>query len=151
MCNRKKQSPAPYGRWGGVRAAAQAGFSLMEIIIVTILIGGIVAFAASQIMGGGDKARHNLASAQIQTLAQKIQQYEMDTGRLPATLEDLVREPGGVAGWLGPYARAADLVDPWKTPIAYRAPGERQRFDLISLGADRKPGGSSVDGDIRFE
>jgi len=149
MCNHNKQSPSPYGRGGGVRA--QAGFSLMEIIIVTILIGGIVAFAASQIMGGGDKARHNLASAQIQTLAQKIQQYEMDTGRLPATLEDLVREPGGVAGWLGPYARAADLVDPWKTPMTYRAPGERQRFDLISLGADRKPGGSSVDGDIRFE
>jgi len=129
----------------------QAGFSLMEIIIVTILIGGIVAFAASQIMGGGDKAKYNLASAQIQTLAQKIQQYELDTGRLPASLDDLVRPPEGVAGWLGPYARAGDLVDPWKTPIEYRAPGEGQRFDLLSLGADRTPGGSSVNGDIRYE
>jgi len=132
----------------------QAGFSLMEIIIVTILIGGIVAFAASQIMGGGDKgdkAKHNLATAQIQTLAQKIEQYEMDTGRLPSALSDLTNAPAGVPGWLGPYARASDLVDPWKTPIEYRAPGERGRFDLVSLGADRKPGGSSVDGDIRYE
>jgi len=131
--------------------AGQAGFSLMEIIIVTILIGGIVAFAASKIMGGSDQARYQLASAQIQSLAHKIQQYEMDTGRLPSTLEDLVRAPEGVAGWLGPYTRTGDLIDPWKTPIEYRAPGERQRFDLVSLGADRKPGGSSVDGDIRFE
>jgi len=129
----------------------QAGFSLMELIIVTILIGGIVAFAASQIMGGGDKAKHHLASAQIQTLAQKIQQYEMDTGTLPATLDDLLRAPDGIAGWLGPYARAGDLVDPWKTPIEYRVPGQGQRFALLSLGADRKPGGNSVDGDIRFE
>jgi len=143
ICKRSRNRSRP--------RAAQAGFSLMEIIIVTILIGGIVAFAASQIIGGGDKAKHNLASAQIQTLAQKIQQYEMDTGRLPGALDDLVREPGGVSGWLGPYARGDDLMDPWKTPIQYRTPGERQRFDLVSLGADRKPGGSSVDGDIRFE
>lgn len=135
----------------GSGRALQSGFSLMEIIIVTILIGGIVTFAARQILGGSDKAKYNLASAQIETLAQKVHQYEMDTGTLPATLDDLVRQPGNISGWLGPYAKADDIVDPWKTPIEYRAPGESQRFDLISLGADRKAGGSSVDGDIRYE
>lgn len=133
------------------RRALHSGFSLMEIIIVTILIGGIVTFAARQILGGSDKAKYNLASAQIETLAQKVHQYEMDTGTLPTTLDDLVRQPGNISGWLGPYAKNDDIVDPWKTPIEYRAPGDNQRFDLISLGADRKPGGSSVDGDIRYE
>ncbi len=133
------------------RRAAQAGFSLIEIIIVTILIGGIVAFAASQILGGGDQARFRLAQSQVQTVAQKVQQFEMDTGVLPGALAELVSAPGNAAGWLGPYAKAADLNDPWKTPLEYRVPGENGRFDLVSYGADRKPGGESVDADIRYE
>ncbi|MBJ6981429.1 MULTISPECIES: type II secretion system protein GspG [unclassified Luteimonas] len=133
------------------RRSTQAGFSLIEIIIVTILIGGIVAFAASQILGGGDNARFRLAQSQVQTVAQKIQQFEMDTGVLPATLGELVSAPGNASGWLGPYAKAADLNDPWKTPLEYRVPGETGRFDLVSYGADRKPGGESVDADIRYE
>lgn len=131
--------------------STQRGFSLMEIIIVTILIGGIVAFAARQVLGGGDRANYRIAEAQVQTLAQKIDQYQMDTGRLPNTLQDLVVQPGDAPGWLGPYARADDLVDPWKTPIVYRVPGDGRPFDLVSLGADRSPGGQSVNADIRFE
>ncbi|TDK20624.1 type II secretion system protein GspG [Luteimonas aestuarii] len=129
----------------------QAGFSLLEIIIVTVLIGALVAFAASQVLSGGDRANYRIAEAQIQTLAQKIDQYQMDTGRLPNALQDLVVQPGDATGWLGPYARADDLVDPWKTPIEYRVPGDGRPFDLVSLGADRSPGGQSVNADIRFE
>ena len=144
------------GRGHGPRGFApgrrmQGGFSLMEIIIVTILIGGIVAFAARQVLGGGDRAKYNLAQAQIQTLAQKIEQYQMDTGTLPATLQDLVTQPGNAAGWLGPYPKADDIVDPGKTPIEYRAPGDGRRLDLVSLGADRAAGGNSVDADLRYE
>ena len=51
------------------------GFSLIEIILVVVLIGGIVAFAASRILGGGDRAKANLAKAQVQTIAEKVQQY----------------------------------------------------------------------------
>lgn len=133
------------------RPSTQAGFSLIEIIIVTILIGGIVAFAASQILGGGDQARFRLAQSQVQTVAQKIQQFEMDTGSLPNALEELVTQPGNATGWLGPYAKATDLNDPWKTPLEYRVPGETGPFDLVSLGADRQPGGESVDADVKYE
>lgn len=133
------------------RRAAQAGFSLIEIIIVTVLIGGIVAFAATKILGGGDRANHNLARAQVQTLAQQVESYQMDTGSLPNSLEDLVRQPGGVDGWLGPYAKESALKDPWGTPYEYRVPGDNQAFELISLGADRQAGGESVDADIRYE
>ena len=38
-----------------VQKASQAGFSLIEIIVVVVLIGGIVAFAASKILGGQDR------------------------------------------------------------------------------------------------
>lgn len=131
--------------------AAQAGFSLIEIIVVVVLIGGIVAFAASRILGGGDRAKVKLAQAQLQTLAEKVQQFQMDTGALPADLNALVAAPAGVAGWLGPYAKQADLKDPWMRPVQYKLPGEGRAFDLVSLGADGAPGGDSVDADLRFE
>ena len=59
--------------------------------------------------------------------------------------------PGNAPGWLGPYAKESELQDPWKNPIDYRIPGETQRFDLVSLGADGKAGGDSVDADIKNE
>jgi general secretion pathway protein G len=131
--------------------AAQAGFSLIEIILVVVLIGGIVAFAATRILGGGDRAKVNLAKAQVQTLAEKVQQYEMDTGALPARLEDLVDAPAAAGGWLGPYAKASELKDPWNHPYVYAVPGEGKPFDLSSLGKDGQAGGDSVDADIRYE
>jgi len=130
---------------------AQGGFSLIEIILVVVLIGGIVAFAATRILGGGDRARVNLAKAQVQTLAEKVHQYEMDTGTLPNALGDLVAQPGGASGWLGPYAKDAELRDPWNTPYEFTMPGNGQPFEIVSYGADRKPGGDSVNADIRYE
>ena len=132
-------------------AAAQAGFSLIEIILVVVLIGGIVAFAASRILGGGDRAKVNLTKAQVQTLADKIQQFQGDTGTLPGSLSDLVKAPGGAVGWLGPYAKDAEMKDPWNHPYVYTVPGEKGPFDLVSLGADGKTGGDSVNADIHYE
>lgn len=128
---------------------AQGGFSLIEIILVVVLIGGIVAFAATRILGGGDRAKVNLTKAQVQTLAEKVNQFEMDTGTLPQSLDELVQSSAN--GWLGPYAKEAELKDAWGTAYEYRAPGESGPFDIVSLGADRKSGGDSVAADIRNE
>ena len=116
-----------------------------------VLIGGIVAFAATRILGGGDRAKVNLARAQVQTIAEKIQQFDMDTGNLPASLDELVTAPGNATGWLGPYAKSSELKDPWNHPFEYRVPGDGQPFDLVSLGKDGKPGGTSVDADIKYQ
>ena len=45
--------------------ASQAGFSLIEIILVVVLIGGIVAFAATRILGGGYRAYPGYSVAQV--------------------------------------------------------------------------------------
>ena len=172
MCNRRFQTRRPadgglpsdnyrgplcdVGRGDGFispafRPRSQRGFSLIEIILVVVLIGGIVAFAATRILGGGDRAKANLAKAQVQTMAEKVQQYEMDTGSLPNSLDQLVTAPGSATGWLGPYAKTAELKDPWNHPFEYTVPGDGQPFDLISLGKDGKPGGTSVDADIKYQ
>jgi general secretion pathway protein G len=144
MRNRRSMTRSP-------SAALQRGMSLIEIIIVIVLIGAVLAFVGSRVLGGKDRGDYNIAKAQIQTMAGKVESFQMDTGRLPTALEELVTQPSDVNGWLGPYAKPAELKDPWGRPLEYRAPGESGPFDLVSLGKDGKPGGTSVDGDIKYE
>lgn len=132
-------------------AASQRGMSLIEIIIVIVLIGAVLTFVGNRVLGGADRAKANLAKSQVITLAQKVEQFQMDTGRLPGSLDELATEPGSAPGWLGPYAKAAELRDPWGHEIVYRAPGEAGPFDLVILGKDGQVGGSSYDSDIRYE
>ncbi|MEG1680038.1 type II secretion system major pseudopilin GspG [Stenotrophomonas sp. PS02298] len=131
--------------------ARQAGMSLLEIIIVIVLIGAVLTLVGSRVLGGADRGKANLGKTQIQTLASKVENYKLDTGRLPSKLEDLSTQPAGVAGWLGPYSKPAEFNDPWGNPVQYRVPGEGRPFDLISLGADGQPGGESYNADIRYE
>ena len=58
---------------------------------------------------------------------------------------------GNAAGWLGPYAKPAELKDPWNHAYVYRVPGDGQPFDLASLGKDGQPGGESVDADVKYQ
>ncbi|MBS0213058.1 MAG: type II secretion system major pseudopilin GspG [Proteobacteria bacterium] len=130
---------------------AQRGFSLLEIMIVIVLIGVIVGLIGARIFGASDQAKYHLAQTQVDTIASKIEQYQSDTGNLPPNLEALVTAPGGVNGWLGPYAKEKDLKDPWNNPLVYKVPGESGPYDLISYGRDGKPGGDGVDQDIHHQ
>lgn len=131
--------------------SSQSGMSLLEIIIVLVLIGLVVTFVGSRVIGGADRGKANLAKSQIQTLAGKVENYQLDTGSLPSKLEDLVTQPGNATGWLGPYAKEAELKDPWGHVIDYRVPGDNKPFDLVSLGKDGQPGGESFNADIKYE
>jgi general secretion pathway protein G len=126
----------------------QRGMSLLEIIIVIVLIGAVLTVVGSRVLGGADRGKVGVARTQINTLAMKVENYQLDTGKLPSKLEDLVTAPGGVSGWLGPYAKASELNDPWGNAVEFRAPGEGRAFDLVSLGKDGRSGGSSHDADI---
>ncbi len=124
------------------------GMSLIELMIVIVLIGSVLALITSRIMGGQDRANVRITETQLITLAGKIDQFRMDTGKLPESLEHLVTSPGGTS-WLGPYAKTEELKDPWGTAIEYRRPGASGPFELVSLGADAQAGGDSVNQDIR--
>ena len=128
------------------------GFSLMEIMIVVVLIAAIATFAFNKILGGSDQAKVHLAHAEVDTMGGKVEQYQSDVGSLPPTLEALVKAPGNSSGWLGPYAKEQELKDPWNHPYEYHVPGEGgAAYDLLSYGKDGKPGGESVDADIRHQ
>ncbi len=127
------------------------GFTLIEIIVVIVLIGLIATIVGNRIFGGADRAKHKLAETQIETVASKVEQYQQDVGSLPPNLDALVKAPAGAAGWLGPYAKEAELKDPWGHALEYHAPGTNGPYDLVCYGRDGKPGGDSVDADIRHQ
>lgn len=131
-----------YGR----ASRGQAGFSLIEILIVVALIALIAGMVANQVFGGQDRAKVKMAQSQIAALAGKVSEYENDTGDLPQRLEDLVSSSSNAKGWLGPYSKESELKDPWNTPFEYSQSG--RSFVITSYGADRKPGGAGVDADI---
>lgn len=128
-------------------AHAARGFTLIEIVIVIVLIGGILAVVGGKIVNNKNRADAKLAETALHSLAAQIGMYESDVGGLPEGLDALVKSPGNADGWLGPYAKQADLVDPWKKPIEYRRAGD-DSFELVSLGADKRAGGEGVDKDI---
>ena len=131
--------------------AGQGGFTLLEIMIVIVLIGLIATFVGNRILGASDRAKVGLAKSQVDTIAGKIDQYQTDVGSLPPDLEALVKAPGNSTGWLGPYAKEQEIKDPWGHPLEYHVPGASGPFDLISYGRDGKPGGDSVDADIKHQ
>jgi len=125
------------------------GMSLLELVVVIVLIGTVLAVVGGKIVANKHRAEAKLAETQLKTLAQQIDSYQSDVGSYPDTLLQLVTAPGNAAGWLGPYAKAKDFQDPWQHPIEYRKPGEGDApYQLISLGVDGKPGGDGVDKDI---
>ncbi len=126
----------------------QTGFTLIELAVVIVLIGTIMAVAISSISKNRKQANARLATTQLNLLAQKVSEYQSDVGSLPDTLDALVKAPGNVEGWLGPYADQKQLKDPFGSPIEYHNPGTDAEFELVCLGADKKAGGEGFDKDI---
>ena len=125
------------------------GFTLIEMIAVIALIAAIAAMVGGKIIQSKHKADYNLARTALQTLATEVDQYQGDVGRYPETLQQLVTAPSNADGWIGPYAKASELQDPWHRPIEYTVTaGGEVPYQLKSLGVDGKPGGDGVDKDI---
>ena len=130
------------------------GFSLIEIIIVITLIGGILAWAATNLFGKQEQAQARIGKAKIIALSGPLDLYKLDTGKYPTTqegLKALVQAPPGVPNWNGPYVANADVLkDPWRNDLIYRSPGTDNRpFEIISLGADGQEGGDGANKDLK--
>jgi general secretion pathway protein G len=130
---------------------SKKGFTLLELLVVLLVIALLAGYVGPKLFGEIGKARVKTATAQMKTLSGALDRYRLDTGRLPSTdqgLKALVQNPG-VKGWHGPYIDNDVPLDPWGNPYVYRAPGQSGRdYDLLSYGADGKPGGTGEDADI---
>jgi general secretion pathway protein G len=136
------------------RNVREHGFTLLELLVVLAILGLLVAFVAPAALRQLGSAKHKVTVQSIERLAGVLDIYKLDIGSYPTTeqgLAALVTRPAGAAGWNGPYVKKAEqTADPWGRPYLYRNPSQRpgKPFDIISLGADGKPGGDGEDADV---
>lgn len=133
----------------------RAGFTLIELVVVIIVLGLLVGLVAPQIFGRVSEAKDVAAKAQMRVLGTALDNYRLDNGSYPTTaqgLQVLRVNPGAAVApsWRGPYLRNDVPADPWGHPYVYTAPGARNPngFDLMSLGRDGKAGGAGEDADL---
>ena len=89
---------------------------------------------------------------QIADLDKSLELFKLDVGRYPTTaegLQALVKQPGSIAGWNGPYLKGALPNDPWGNAYRYTSPVANGGFEIVSLGADNAPGGEGENADVR--
>jgi general secretion pathway protein G len=132
------------------------GFTLMELLVVIAVIGVLATLVAPSIFQHVGAAKDATARSQIEMLGAALDAYRLDNGRYPSSrqgLDAVWNAPSTdprPSNWRGPYLRKAVPLDPWGHPYLYKSPAEQSRggFDLLTYGADGKPGGQGDDTDI---
>lgn len=138
------------------RQSNSLGFTLIEIMVVMIIIGILAALVAPRLIHHADEARVTEAQIQIKNFETALRMYKMDNGFYPSTeqgLSALIVPP--LSGEIpenfrkGGYLEKKSLpADPWGNPYIYISPAELSDYEIISQGADGKPGGEKYDSDI---
>lgn len=129
------------------------GFTLLEMLVVLIIIGLLVALVAPRVVENVGESKVGATEAQILLLENAVQQFRLDMGRPPTEeegLEVLLTEPTGdnAEQWDGPYLQRDSLPkDGWGNAFEYTF-DEHDRFVIRSLGADGRPGGENENADL---
>ena len=132
------------------RRAANAGFTLLEILLVVVIIGMLIGIAAVRLSGQSAKAKDVATRRQIDAYKTALGVYELDNGFFPSAeqgLQALVTQPTAPPtplNWKGPYLDPPVVrKDPWGHDFVYKYPGQHipNGYDLYS------PGLNGVEGD----
>ncbi len=134
----------------------QAGFTIIELMVVIVILGLLAAIIAPNLVGRTDEARVTEAKVQIQNFETALKLYKLDNGTYPTTeqgLESLIEKPStGIIPkkWReGGYLEKKKIpLDPWNNPYLYISPGLNGPYDIISYGSDGVRGGEGFAEDI---
>jgi general secretion pathway protein G len=130
------------------------GFTLIEIMVVMVILGLLVAIVAPNIMGRSDQAKVTVAETQLSNIANALDLYRLDNSHYPSTqqgLEALVSRPTGSPepkNWNPDGYLKSVPEDPWGAEYQYVSPGTEGPYDLYSFGSDGQPGGEGDAADI---
>jgi len=131
----------------------RSGFSLIELLIVIVILGGLVAIVAPGLMDTADKAKRDTVCLKMNDLKKRFDMFKLDNGIYPDTEEGMEALLSNPDADKYPNYRAKPYLqkmpkDSWKTPFVYIKKGDS--VELISYGADRKEGGEGNGKDILF-
>ena len=134
------------------RRSLQAGFTLIELMVVLVIIGVLAALIVPNVLDRADDARATAAKTDVNNLMQALKLYKLDNQRYPTTeqgLQALLVKPTTAPvppNWK-PYLEKLP-EDPWHHPYQYLNPGVKGEIDVMSFGADGQPGGEGKNSDI---
>ncbi len=140
------QPAAPQPAADEPQDGGEAGFTLLEILVVIAIIGLLIGLVAPAVLRQFAGAKLSIAHQSIARLGSVLDLYKLDTGDYPTTeqgLQALITDPGGVSGWNGPYVQSGRLpLDPWNHPFIYRDPSNHagNPYDLCSAGPNAQAG-----------
>jgi general secretion pathway protein G len=136
-----------------MRTHTQAGFTLLEVMVVIVILGMLAAFIVPNVMGNKEKADQKAAIANIVSLENSLDMYKLDNSVYPTTdqgLQALVTKPNSPEPRNyrdGGYIKRLS-ADPWGNEYQYLNPGEHGAIDIFTLGADGQEGGEGANADI---
>jgi general secretion pathway protein G len=134
------------------RRNGEAGFTLVEILVVITIIGLIMAIVGPRVLNYLGESKVKAARIQIESLGSALDLYYLDMGRYPNSndgLAALVQRPGNAEEWNGPYLKGGVVPsDPWGHAYVYRSPVEHAPYEIVSYGSDGQEGGAGTAADI---
>ena len=134
------------------RLRRAAGFTLIELMVVLVIIGVLAALIVPNVLDRADDARSTAARTDVTNLMQALKLYKLDNLRYPTAeqgLQALVSKPATTPvppNWRPSVEKLP--TDPWGHAYQYLNPGIKGEVDVMSLGADGQPGGEGKDADI---
>ena len=132
--------------------ARRAGFTLLELLVVIVIIGLLAAYVGPKYFAQLGKSEVTIAKAQMESFEKSLDTFRLDVGRYPTTEEGLAAlmtaPPALAAKWNGPYLKKGVPADPWGNAYQYRAPGAKNEYEIVSTGKDGQPGGTGENADI---
>ena len=130
----------------------EAGFTLLEMLVVLAILGLLAAIVAPQVLKYLGTSRTQTAKVQIENISASLDHFQLDVGRYPTPeegLDALVTQPPSAPNWAGPYLRKSSaLVDPWGQKYVYANPGKHGEVDVYTLGSDHAEGGTGEAKDV---
>ena len=134
------------------RLRRAAGFTLIELMVVLVIIGVLAALIVPNVLDRTDDARATAARTDVHNIMQALKLYKLDNLRFPSAeqgLGALVQRPttAPLPGNWKPYLEKLPN-DPWGRPYQYLSPGIQGEVDVMSFGADGASGGEGKNADI---
>jgi general secretion pathway protein G len=136
------------------RPARGAGFTLIEIMVVVVILGILAALVLPNVIGNVDKAQVAKVKQDLRAFDTALSLYRLDNYKYPSTdqgLQALVQQPNDptIRNWKqGGYLQGGVRKDPWQNDYMYVYPGQHGEYDIYTYGADGQEGGEGINADI---